>query len=246
MPSAEVVRLVRIPGAAVDREQEARGPGRCRAPTRRPARRSARWNSTMWTTPSVTSSLARWLPSRTSSTMSGWSDEGCADLLRPGPAIGPARSTQTLASGWRRNAGRPLERLGAARLAERVADHRATRGSPGAAGVVDVACRRERPARRRGASLRVSGGLWLGASVAIGCRASGLGRAGAADSSASIRGRPPSTRDGGIATAVTAAATRNSPTMIRAASRDAHVSSASTTSGSRSGRSRSSSGMNWR
>ena len=55
----------------------------------------------------------------------------------------------------------------------------------------------------------------------------------------------PARGDGGMATAVTAAATRNSPTMILAASLEAHVSSASTTSGSRSGRSRSSSGMNW-
>ena len=42
---------------------------------------------------------------------------------------------------------------------------------------------------------------------------------------------------------VTTAATTNRPTMIDAASRDAQVSSASTTSGSRSGRSRRSSGM---
>ena len=45
---------------------------------------------------------------------------------------------------------------------------------------------------------------------------------------------------------VTAAATTNRPTMIEAASRDAHASSASTTNGSRSGRSRSASGMNCR
>ena len=38
----------------------------------------------------------------------------------------------------------------------------------------------------------------------------------------------------------------NSPTMIRAASRDAHSSSASTTSGSRNGRSRRDSGMSAR
>ena len=58
--------------------------------------------------------------------------------------------------------------------------------------------------------------------------------------------RPPRASAGGMATAVTAAATRNSPTMIEAASRDAQSSSAPTTSGSRSGRSRSASGMNWR
>ena len=47
-----------------------------------------------------------------------------------------------------------------------------------------------------------------------------------------------------MATAVTPAATTNSPTMIDAASRDAQASSAPTTSGSRNGRSRSASGMN--
>ena len=49
-----------------------------------------------------------------------------------------------------------------------------------------------------------------------------------------------------MATAVTAAATTNRPTMIEAASRDAQSSSALTTSGSRNGRSRSASGMNCR
>ena len=53
-------------------------------------------------------------------------------------------------------------------------------------------------------------------------------------------------RAGGMATAVTPAATTNSPTMIDAASRDAHSSSAPTTNGSRNGRSRSASGMNSR
>ena len=46
-----------------------------------------------------------------------------------------------------------------------------------------------------------------------------------------------------MAAAVTTAATRKTPTMIRAASPAAHCSSASTTSPSRSGRSRSASGM---
>ena len=41
----------------------------------------------MWTMPSVVSIFARWLPSRTSSTISGWSPSAVADL-RPARAIG--------------------------------------------------------------------------------------------------------------------------------------------------------------
>ena len=71
--------------------------------------------------------------------------------------------------------------------------------------------------------------------------ASGGASALAARSSIRVRSprRPPRVRLGGMATAVTSAATTNSPTMIDAASRDAQASSAPTTSGSRSGRSRS-------
>ena len=58
----------------------------------------------MWTTPSVSSIFARWLPSRTSSTMSGWSVRA-APTASTCPCEGPVRSIQTLVSGWRRNSG---------------------------------------------------------------------------------------------------------------------------------------------
>ena len=139
-----------------------------------------------------------------------------------------------------------LDRLGAADVMERVADHRAdaqdARGVGPGRGAAAVAT--GSPARR---CLGSAAGLGPGTVRSpSGSRPPAGAARGSAGSSASIRGRPPSTRDGGMATAVTAAATRNSPTMIRAASLEAHASSASTTSGSRSGRSRSSSGMNWR
>ena len=82
-PGPQVVRRVRLPRAVVDREQVAGAEDDVQLRRHDLARRRSRWNRTMWTTPSVVSIFARWLPSSMSSTISGWSRRAPADLARP-------------------------------------------------------------------------------------------------------------------------------------------------------------------
>ena len=204
----------------------------------------------MWTTPSVVSILARWLPSRTSSMISGWrpsasptcwawsgvgrdevDPDGRARAAGPARAASPAppclRLVELVALAARRPGWSPAGRRG--------------RSRPGAGRARRAGCRalvrgrgrvrwgrghRRRVLRRRSCRSR---------------RSRPMRRPAYAP--ALLRG-PPSARAGGMATAVTPAATTNRPTMIEAASRDAHSSSAPTTNGSRNGRSRRDSGMN--
>ena len=207
----------------------------------------------MWTTPSVVSILARWLPSRMSSTISGWRPSASPTGLAwswVGRDRGPPRRPLRLARAARAGPARAAV-ADRSRGADRTCRAERRRVVPGprrparcARRLEGVARRDRRPRRRRPGSRRsrpsASGSLRhrpsrLRSAVAPAVRGP-LG--------VSLRARPPSARPGGIATAVTTPATRNSPTRIPAASRDAHASSASTTSASRSGRSRSSSGMN--
>ncbi len=225
----------------------------------------------MWTTPSVVSIFARWLPSSTSSTISGW-----ISRIRPTSMTcsrdAPARSTQTSRSGAPHRSGSAVnaassvhslpapstmaviaetaraDAVGRGNAAgEPVAEHVRTVGLVAALPHVLVA----------GAARRSSSVAGVGRSDAIGSRLRvGRGPPGSpvrirARTTALRRSPAAARRDGrpGRATAarpatITPAATTNSPTMIDAASRDAQLSSASTTSGSLSGRSRSASGMN--
>ena len=65
----------------------------------------------MWTTPLVVSILARWLPSSTSSTMSGWSPSASPTCFACA-WVGATRSTQTAASGWRSSSGSRASAVG--------------------------------------------------------------------------------------------------------------------------------------
>ena len=151
--------------------------------------------------------------------MSGWRRERGSRPSRPGRAT--ARTGRS--RHWSRaGEGTPVavDRVGAPDVVQRVADHRADAQDS----------RRVAPGRPRGDGRRAhpregASGQRPGPCPGPLDRHRGRGlrqepNEGSAGSSSSIRGRPPRTSDGGIAAAVTAAATRNSPTMIRAASRD--------------------------
>ena len=60
----------------------------------------------MWTIPSVVSIFARWLPSRTSSTIRGWR-LSASPTFSAWACVGAMRSTQTLASGSPRSSAIP-------------------------------------------------------------------------------------------------------------------------------------------
>ena len=204
----------------------------------------------MWTTPSVDWILARWLPSSTSSTISGWSHSAsptcCAWARRRRDEVDPDRAPRA-----RRQLRQPASAAAPSispAASPSHGDDPERAGLPAADRVLAL------DADAGGiAAGRSEGEAGFGRFEAIGVGSSGAvasvaSLAAAASSSIRVRlaARPPRARPGGIATAVTAAATTNSPTMIEAASRDAQSSSAPTTSGSRNGRSRSASGMNWR
>ena len=171
----------------------------------------------MWRAPSTSATLARWLRSAMSSAISGWSVSSSATSLT-WTCDGAVTSTHMSISGSARQAA-TSSRLG---------------DDPGAG---------RRPARRPGSAASRRQGRGVGVVVAgsIGLRCSARGRLAARPRRA-YAAAGPAGATAGSPTAVTTAATRKIPTMIRAASPAAHRSSASTTSPSRSGRSRRDSG----
>ena len=225
----------------------------------------------MWTTPSVVSILARWLPSSTSSTISGWSlriarrppwtcsgdgaDEVDPDTPRSGAphrsgsAVSAASSVQSLPAPstmavTRRRPG-PMPSVAGTRRASPSRSMCAPGVAPPAA-----------PARAHGGAGRSSSsGAGVGRSDAIGSRLR-VGR-GPPGSPVRIRARPTALRRSRQPPAATAAQDQPRRHGQRHHPRGDHeqsdhdpcgfarrpLSSASTTSGSLSGRSRRASGM---
>ena len=137
----------------------------------------------MWTTPSVVSILARWLPSRTSSTISGWSPSAsptcCACV-----GVGATRSTQTAGVGSPRAA---REAPPARRPLDLVEPSRPRRHEPDRAGLAGQ--RRPPPGR----STRTPSGITdpdvRGRGRVRGLEAIGVGSSGGPPSVASRRAR---------------------------------------------------------
>ena len=105
----------------------------------------------MWTMPLVVSILARWLPSSTSSTISGWRPRAsptCGGLV----GVGATRSTQTAASGRPTRSGQRRQRRRAFELVELLALERDEPDRPwlagGAGRAVALDAHAERDVRR--------------------------------------------------------------------------------------------------
>ena len=222
------------PTARHARSAGSRRRGRCRSRSGRSGRRMTRANMTMWMRSAVTSILARWLPSRMSSAISSWRPSSpviFAIWLADG-SVTSIQATVPAGSGIAGTESRPSDstRRPAVRIETRTGPPAAV---PGGTRPVD------------GSESEVRGGIVC---TIAGSLASAVGRETARRTAVGRArlGRPgrqhtrpsrPSASAGIAARATTIAATRNSPTMIRAASADAQRSSAATTSPSRNGRS---------
>ena len=149
----------------------------------------------MWTTPSVVSILARWLPSRTSSTISGWRSRRPADLRDLVAATAPARSTQTAAFGCAGSSGSAVSAAASVHSLPAPSTMAVTRRRPGP--MPSVAGRVGRA--RRGHVRAAGSSALLHVLVPVRARSSsvaGVGRSDAIGSRLRVGRGPPGRRSG--------------------------------------------------